>query len=410
MTRGRADRIRLVRAALDLRTDVLRYLGSRDTTPSCAHLRAASPDAWAFLLRAESCALPLAAALRRAGALRELDEPLRTRLASAEASELQRVLAARQLVRDLDVVARDVGVRLTLLKGAAIAARPERQALDLGDVDVLVAPESADAVWTALLQRGWTPHGRGVTPSDDLGARMHFAPLRNGRHALPLELHTSFSYGAPRALAAPLDRVPLDGYAALDRLDGPAALAATLRHSVAAHPHRRGHLRDLFLLADLAQSLGERELAAIDDALAAEELDVEARAMLAQARALGRGAPVDHDPANRAFVVWKYATLARTSPLLAASLPGWLPLTHVPLERRAVRRRAYRRLLGSAAAPVPIESSFGRGGGPVAGAVRALGIPRIGRAAYRVALVICLIAAGAVIRRHVHALDREREG
>jgi hypothetical protein len=141
------------------------------------------------------------------------------------------VLAARLLIRELDTVAARAGVRFTLLKGAAVAANPARQPLDLGDVDELTATESEERAWSALLPAGWSPIAPGLRPTDELGIRPHFAPLRSARHQLPLELHARFDYRLDPVSAdhAP-DARPIPGYRTLDRLAGPRAIAATPGH------------------------------------------------------------------------------------------------------------------------------------------------------------------------------------
>jgi hypothetical protein len=130
----RSSRAQRVRHALALRNDVLRYLASAPDDRAADRLRTATPDTWSLLLRFECTALPLGAQLRSDDTLDRLDAAVQERLASAEATELQRVLAARVLVREIDAVAVDVGACLTLLKGAAIVADVARQPLDLGDV------------------------------------------------------------------------------------------------------------------------------------------------------------------------------------------------------------------------------------------------------------------------------------
>lgn len=403
----RKARQQVARRALELRDDVLAYLGSRDGAKRLERLRRTPVDAWVLLLRAESCALPLLAMFRADGALDALDDECRARLAAAESRELQRVLAARLVLRELDSIADGAGMRATALKGGAIAADTRAQPLDLGDVDVLVASGNATLLWDALAARGWAPSARGVTPADGLGPRLHYAPLRSQRHLLPVELHVGFAYGALDSADDAQDRAPITGYRALDRLVGPRALAATLGHSVVSHPHRRGHLRDLFLLAALLQELDEREMAALGTMLSRDPHHVELLGMFGQARALAeRDGTLADPPALRRFVAWKYATIAHTTWLLDEGPPGWVAMTHVPLERPDIRSTWYRRLWSSAFEPVPTESSFHMRGGLTSRLATSLGIARALRGVYRSLLVTFLAGAGGALRRHIRRLDR----
>lgn len=406
MTSERAQRTRIACAALQLRKSVLAYLGSREANASREPLLAASTEAWTFLVRVECCAIPLVARLREDGILERLDGASRARLLAAEEVELQRVLAARLLVRELDAIGERDGVRLTLLKGGALAADPARQPLDLGDVDVLATRDDAKRVWRSLLANGWSPVASGLTPTDELGAREHYAPLRSERHELPLELHARFDYGlspvgAERAPAT----TPIPGYRSIDRLAEPRAVAVTLRHSVVAHPHRRGHLRDLFLLSELLRELDDGEVDMLERNLQGDAQRVELLAMLAQSRALSRGEPLADPDVLRPFVCFKYAAAAATSRLLGTSSAVWNVASHVVLERPVVRRAAYRRLLRGATEPVPRDWSASRHPVLRSRLARSVGLPRLVRAARRAALVLTLIAVGGAIRRHVEQLN-----
>ena len=407
----RASHVRRLRDALALRTAVLQYLAAPRDERAVDALRTATPVAWSVFLRHECCALPIVSRLRADGLLSRFEPAVQESLSVAEASELQRVLAARSIVRDLDAIGEPAGVRFILLKGGALAADPARPPVDLGDVDVLTAPESTERAWNALLVNGWSPHASGLTPTDEVGQRPHFAPLRNSRHQLPLELHARFDYGpsAPDVDLAP-ETTPLGGYRAIDRLVGVRAIAATLRHSVVVHPHRRGHLRDLFLLAELLRELEPDQLQQLERELQEDAERVELLAMLAQARALSRGEALADPDALRPFVAYKYAVDTGTSRLLATSSPGWNTWSHLPLERASVRRAAYGRLLRGSTEPILLDwSPLGH---PVLGArlARVVGLPRLVRVGRRVALVIALIAVGGMIRRHVAALTSTPKG
>ena len=64
-------------------------------------------------------------------------------------AELQRVLAARQLLDELDRVSAELSIPFIVLKGGALVAEGERVPLDLGDVDVSIPSEAALEVWRA---------------------------------------------------------------------------------------------------------------------------------------------------------------------------------------------------------------------------------------------------------------------
>jgi hypothetical protein len=404
VTSERARRTRTARAALALRDSVLSYLGAHDLAASADPLLAASADAWTFFLHVECCALPLVARLRERDTLARFDPDARAQILAAEARELQRVLAARLVIRELDAIGERAGVRFTLLKGGALVADPTQQPLDLGDVDALATPESTERAWRALMASGWSPNPGGLTPADGLGSRPHFAPLRSERHQIPLELHARFDYGLPDGAAYASETAPIRGYRTLDRLAGARAIAATLRHSVVVHPHRRGHLRDLFLLGVLLRDLDDEQLHAIERDLRGDAQSVELLAMLAQSRAASRGEALPDPEALRPFVGYKYAVAARTSRLLATRSAGWSTWSHVALERPRVRRAAYRQLLRGATAPIREDWSPLRHPLLRSRLSRAFALPRLVRLGRRAVLVLALIAVGGIIRRHVATL------
>jgi len=411
MTSLRAQRVAIARAALALRESVLAWLSGPDLGGSRESLRAASPEAWTFFLRVECCALPLLARLRQDRLLDDIDDACRAQLLAAESRELQRVLAARLVIRELDGIGERAGIRFTLLKGGAIAADGTREPLDLGDVDVLVAPEHTARAWQALLANGWTPAAGGLGPADELGARPHYAPLRSERHQLPLELHAQADYGlSPAGVERARESMPILGYRCIDRLSGARAVAAALRHSVVVHPHRRGHLRDLFLLGQLLGELDGADLNRLERDLQGDARRVELLAMLEQSRALARGEPIAEPEVLRPFVRLKYAAAAGTTPLLGSSSPGWNTWSHVALERPPTRRAEYARLLRGATEHIDPDWSPLRHPGLDSGIARSLGLPRLVRVARRAGLVIALVAVGGMIRRHVAALNSPSKG
>jgi hypothetical protein len=409
VTTERARRAHVAASALALRDAVLCFLGASGLDSTREPLLAAAPESWSFLLRVECCALPLLAHLRREALLDGFDAAARAQLLAAEARELQRVLAARLIVRELDAIGERAGLRFTALKGGAVVADATRQPLDLGDVDVLVPSATTERAWHALLSHGWSPVLSGVSPTDDLGTRGHYSPLRSDRHQLALELHVRYDYLDPGGAEQVPAVAPIAGHRAVDRLTGAAAVAATLRHSVVAHPHRRGHLRDLFLLADLLKELDEDESSSLERDLSSAAQNVELLAMLGQARALAASEALCDPPVLRPLVCFKYAMAARTSALLGTGSSTWDAMSHVALERPPIRHAAYRRLLRTASEPVPAESSLRRHSLLGSRLARALGLPRVLRSIQRTALVLALIALRNVIRRRIGALNTQSD-
>jgi hypothetical protein len=390
--------------ALALRRVLLDYLGREHDAAAADAVCAAPLAAWSLFLKAEYCALPLAARLRRSGLLGRLSKEIADRITLVESAELQRVLAARHVIRELDELAGDSGIRLSILKGGAHAVMRGRQPVHVSDVDVLVARRDAPAAWNAFLARGWTPTFEGASPDAPASSRIHFAPLRSPRQELLVELHDRFEYGPALGDPERFELAALDGFRNLDRLAGPSAFLATLRHTVIKHPIRRGHFRDLFFLADALSELDDESMRGIHDRLADDEYAAELREMLEQARALAEGRSVTESDQARRIVAWKYAIVAGSSRILSARLPGWTGISHIPLERGVLRRAAYADELRSAMSSVAPDSSVASFRGLRSKVAQRLGAPRVVRGAYRVALLAALLACGSVIRRHVQRL------
>jgi hypothetical protein len=239
----------------------------------------------------------------------------------------------------------------------------------------------------------------------------HLEALVPPCEGLPLELHTRLDY-EPRSAGDPLRQTrPLEGYHALRRLVGDGALVTALRHSVVKHPHRRGHLRDL---AVLAEALGERsgEIDPIERGLDPDPMAPELIAMCVQARAMAEGRRIVDDPDTRRFVAWKYAAFTQPAGILG-HLPGWSGLNYLPLERAPTRRSELARQLRYAVGPVPHTSPFAELGqrsvdatnaqAPVVGA---RSLSRVLRVLYRVTLLALLVLASRDIRRRIESMSR----
>lgn len=402
-----------VRHALSLRAAVIGLLaGSEPSVDEREAMLRAPEDAWRILLTCECCALPLAARLRQHALLSALPAATQRRIGAAELAELQRVIAARSTLEALDHACASLGIALIVLKGGAIAAERRKQPLDLGDVDALVEERDAAALWARLDALGWQRRSGG--PMREAPLRVdanHFEALVPPCEGLPLELHTGLDY-QPRADGIPSPRTrPLEGHQALHRLVGERAFVTTLRHSVVKHPHRRGHLRDL---AMLAEALGEcgGEADGIERQLESDPMAPELVAMCAQARAMAAGVRIVDDPDTRRFVTWKYAAFAHPAGILGR-LPGWAGLNYLPLERTPTRRSEIARQLRYAVGPVPDTSPFASLGhrsadatGEVAPVVGVRSVSRVLRVAYRLTLLTALVLASRDIRRRIEAMSR----
>jgi hypothetical protein len=389
------SRIALAREALALRGCVLELLAGAELSGAAeAAFATGSPRAWRLLVTAESCALPLMARLREGGLLDSLPLDVSGVLAECELAEMQRVMAARSQLRDLDGIAARLGLHAVVLKGGALVVESDRVAVDLGDLDLLVDRDAAALLWERLLSEGWRKKTvSGISATDDDAGFNHFEPLLPPRDGLPVELHSRARYGSGHRESPAMDTRPLRGLRALSRTVGPAAFVSMLEHSVIKHPHRRGHLRDLVLLGDALRECDPADRPGIAQRLAGSEYEPELRAMLALVEAMERGAaPVDA-PSIRSAVARKYLLVQGDDGPMATRIPGWWALSYFPLERPSVRRARYRELARSAFTPIPAGSPFAAKHRVArAGAV-------VVRSAYRCALVLVTVGLGGRIRR-----------
>jgi hypothetical protein len=402
-----------VQHALSLRTAMLGLLA--DCEPTVAEreaMRRAPEDAWRLLLASECCALPVGARLRERAILPSLPAATQRRIAAAELSELQRVLAARSTLEALDGACATLGIAPIVLKGGAIAAERRKAPLDLGDVDVLLDEREAATLWAQLRLLGWRRESRGSMPETPVRVDAnHFEALLPPGEGLALEVHTQLDYQQNAdGDAAPQTR-SLEGRQALRRLVGQSAFLTALRHSVVKHPHRRGHLRDLAMLSD---ALGEcdEQLDRIEQGFDGDPMAPELIAMCAQARAMAERRPIVDDDRTRSFVAWKYATYAESKGILGR-LPGWSGLHHLPLEREPTRRSELARQLRYAVGPVPHTSPFAalgeraeNGTGKRRRTLGARGVARVLRVSYRLTLLALLVLTSRHIRRRFTAMSR----
>jgi hypothetical protein len=411
MTR-RGAAVERVRRALALRAAMPGLLaGCEPSVEERDAIQRAPEDAWRVLLACECCALPIAARLRQCALLSSLSAAAQRRIAAAELSELQRVLAARSTLEALDRACATLGIVPVVLKGAAIAAERSRPPIDLGDVDALVEERDVARLWTQLDALGWRRASGGRMQATPVRADAnHFEALVPPGEGLPLELHTRLDYqGAPEAEHPPRIRL-LEGRQVLHRLVGPDAVVTALRHSVVKHPHRRGHLRDHVMLAQaLAECDGQSDR--IERAFDGDPMAPELIAMCAQARAVAASQRIVDDPHTLRFVAWKYAAFAQPAGLLGR-LPGWSGLNYLPLEREPIRRAEAARQLRYAVGPVPSTSPFAALGQRSVDArqepVQPASVRRLSRTLrvlYRLALLALLALTSRSIRRRISAMS-----
>jgi len=400
-------RIARVRETLALRDAVLGVFAAPAGVPlddgDVARLRAAPVESWRLLLKAECCALPLAARLRASGVITSLPAPSQGAITEAQLAETQRVMAARSQLRELDVVASALRIEVVVLKGGAIAADASKQPIDLGDVDLLLTPDAAARMWRRLLEDGWRMKSAdGIAATDEVALEFnHFNPLLPPRDGIPVELHQRVQYG--RATAHAIATRPLAGYQALHRAIGESSVVLALEHSVIHHPHRRGHLRDLVLIADAIAECTPEIRERLDPSRGDPRYAIELRDMLDQVLAIGRGERPTDSPSIRLAVARKYLVVLGDDRRLSARVPGWWDLSHVALERGSLRRTRYAQMARAGLGPIPPGSTF-RAGALAARAPRlANAAMRVIRAGYWVAVTALSIALGPRLRRRVNA-------
>lgn len=251
---------------------------------------AVGAEGWRLLCDVESCGLPLTRELRAHGLEASAPPALLEAARGAAERELQRVMMARAQLRALDAHLADAGLTAIAIKGARVAE--DAEPLDLGDIDLLMPSEDDARRFAAVLDaRGYVTLLRdpAVIHGNHLGAR--FVP-----GGLGVELHVRATYGDELAPASA--GVSLAGYRAL-RADPPAReVARVLRHTVRHHYFRRGHVRDVVLLARHVNACTGEERARLWERLSREPDGDAQRALLGLAEAVAdrRGVADGADP------------------------------------------------------------------------------------------------------------------
>ncbi|MEP7344856.1 MAG: hypothetical protein ABI877_06310 [Gemmatimonadaceae bacterium] len=429
-----------IRAALAIRSVVLPALANGTVTPAGSALLAGTSEAaWRLFLRAECCAAPIAAALRRQGVFELLPSATAAIVRAAESRELQRSLSARAQLGQLDALAHAAGLSATVLKGGALAA--EGAVIDLGDLDISSGDAERDALWSALIGCGYTAESTaGLTP-----AATTTSP-REQRHAfgshwrrlemaggLPIEIHREplgnvadvtvpsspwmssdhatrvAGHREESGFALSGSTRPLRGFRSLVRRIGGAPLLDLLRHVVVQHTFRRGHIRDLIVVADAIGCCRAEELTAVRARCRRDAHSDELVAMLDQSTAIATGASIQDPEPTRRTVARKYALVSGREGWIARAVPRWpWQLAYVPLERASLRRFELASLLRDVTLDHPLyQLQRIRAHAPrladLIGAMMATG--------YRTLLAGAVAGAGPLVRHRMkRLLDQEPPG
>jgi hypothetical protein len=246
----------------------------------------------------------------------------------------------------------------------------------------------------------------GVAATDDVTPEFnHYDPLLPPRDGIPIELHHHVQYGRGSVNESALETRPIAGHRMLHRTIGEASVVSTLEHSVIQHPHRRGHLRDLVLLADAIAECAPEVRERIDVSSGDPRYDLELREMLDQVRALGRGERPTDSPSIRRAVARKYLMVLGDDRRLSARVPGWWQLSHAALERGPLRRARYAEIARAGLGPIPPGSTFG----PSDLSARAPklvvnAVARALRAGYWGVVAALMIVVGPRLRRRIDAV------
>lgn len=270
---------------------------------------------WELFLAHECCALALQSRLERLGAWDRLPEHAATLIRERATPELQRVLSARAQLRLVGRLAASNDWRVIVLKGGVAAAGGEF--IELGDVDILVAPELAMDVAAALEQAGFERSGHEEASPYHLAGRV--TP-----NALPIEVHHTLEDGGQlSSLFGSATEMP--GEPTLWRQGAVDHLCHLLHHSTIRHPERIGRIRDLLLLGHALRTSTPAEIAAVEAEIAEHEAGATLIDLLRLARQFEAG-EFSSDPFGAA--VMRTILLMRRRWWLAESRGGMTFLTY----------------------------------------------------------------------------------
>lgn len=217
-----------------------------DEKPSAslvAHAFAAPHELWKRALALEGCAVHLDRALHRSRVVNVAPLTLRRELSEATARAVRHALSVPGQLDELSTVARELGIRVMVLKGAGRllgGALPGGRSLS--DIDVLAAPHDALRLYALLRDR------LGYTPAQ--AAPEHHLPMLSRAGALPVEVHVQLG---PRPTG--LDQRIWRDAAKVHGTDmvipsSTAAVMHALEHGALVHWAVRYRLRDLLDVAE----------------------------------------------------------------------------------------------------------------------------------------------------------------
>ena len=204
---------------------------------------AAPHELWQRALALEGCAVQFDRALRPSVVAGVTPPALRRELSDATAQAVRHALRVPGQVAELAGVARDCGIRVMVLKGAArLLGGAIAGGRSLSDIDVLAAPDDARRLHTMLRYRAGY-HASSAAPE-------HHLPTLSRAGSLPVEVHVQLG---PRRteLDARIwhDAREVQGAGML--VPSPtAALMHALEHGALVHWAVRYRLRDLLDVAE----------------------------------------------------------------------------------------------------------------------------------------------------------------
>jgi hypothetical protein len=332
-----------VARALRLRRWAIGILGSNrgPSEHQWADVRGIPLDAWRVFLDGERCASPLVACLSATAQLERLSKPVGKLLGGAAALELQRVLTARQQLRQIGQLALREGLKVIVLKGGVPAAQGVAPPLALADIDLLIVREHVQTLVSALERAGLgAAYGETGWHIEMTGApgivqiEVHWTTYHDGR---PLE-----SGAWDRSIS--LDRIP--GLWRLGRVDH---LLHLLAHAVVYHVDPRVSLRDALLIGGAAAECDEAELDEVRRLLAEHEFARPMATLLGFAQALHGGAGNElHDPfVSASCVRYVLRWLAHRVPRSRVTIAPLMQLSSAALGGPAERGRAARAMLST---------------------------------------------------------------
>jgi hypothetical protein len=263
-----------------------------ETPPATVVARAfaASASLWQRALALEACAVQFDRALRASGLVDTSPPLLRQLVREATARAVRQALALPGQVTELADAARELGIRIMILKGAARWLQADIPGMrSMSDIDVLTAPADAGRLHHFLRhRRGYGP----MTASPE-----HHLPTLMRAGALPVEVHIQLG---PRR--TDLDaRIWRDarGVPGSDLVvpSGTSALLHAIEHGALVHWAVRYRLRDLLDVAGAWTADVDAEEVATH--LARQPQRVALSTMLGGARRFAPGIPIGRRSAWR---------------------------------------------------------------------------------------------------------------